>query len=125
MNIPCALMRFLLVPVSVFAGMISPYLGKKHVLIYFECSFLEHSRLQSRAVVGNRRPASNNIWPAPAARLLIAAGSEIDWSWQQQLLTIRVGERSGVNLTGARASWFSLAPRALHHEYNSCQRPVI
>ncbi len=39
----------------------------------------------------------------------------------------------GVILTEARsrfflkvgASWFSLAPPPLHHEYNSCQQPVI
>ncbi len=47
--------------------------------------------------------------------ILIAAGSEIDLSWQQQLLTIRVRERSGVILTGADflkvgALWFSLTP---------------
>ncbi len=74
--------------------------------------------------------------PARSQIILKAAGSEIDLSWQQQLLTIRVCERSGVILTGARSGFFKSqsvvvftrsksAPPPLHHEYNSRQHPEI
>ncbi len=62
--------------------------------------------------------------------ILKADGSEINLSWQQKLLTIRVWvewsvviwlER-GADFLKVGASRFSLAPRALHHhhKYNSC-----
>ncbi len=52
------------------------------------------------AKVGQNWPASNITGPQI---ILIAAGSEIDRSWQKQLLSIGVCERSGVIMNWARS----------------------
>ncbi len=62
--------------------------------------------------------------PRPQPDYFDSGCSEINLSWQKQLLTISVCERSGVVWFGLEggadilkvgASWFSLVPRALHH----------
>ncbi len=86
----------------------------------------------------NRWPAGQNwarqqyiVARVRSRIILIAAGSEIDWSRQQQLLTIRVWAgwfwmEQLADFLKVGASWFftrtKSAPPPLHHEYNSCQR---
>ncbi len=113
----------------------------------WKCESYGKHHLYFKAVVGNRRPMGQN-WPA------IISGQrpqpdyfDIGWFWNKSVMTATVthnqsmwaeqsAEGGSVILTGARRGFFisrrivvftrsKSTPPPLHHEYNSCQRPII